>query len=101
MAGAAEIRGNRVVHNTISLTSDTPDAVDVAAFELTDSRDDPAADPYPVIFDNAIGFNDFRGTGIQIALTPEELEDCNEISRNLGDKRGQGVHPSVFGPGGP
>jgi len=97
--GAEEISGNRVVHNTISLVSDTPDVVDVAAFELTDTRDDPNLDP--VIFENAIGFNDFRGTELQIVLTPEELSDYNVISRNLGDNRGHGAHPSVFGPGNP
>ncbi|MBN1858620.1 hypothetical protein JW848_05375 [Candidatus Bipolaricaulota bacterium] len=96
-AGASEISGNRVLHNTISLISDTPDVVDVAALELTDTRDDPELNP--VIVDNAVGFNDFRGTAIQIALTPEELADCNEISRNLGDNRGRGAHPSAFGPG--
>jgi len=100
MAGAQEISNNRVVKNKVSLVSDTPDVVDVAAFELTDSRDDPDADPFPVIFDNAIGFNDFRGTTLQIALTPEELGDYNYISRNLGNKRGHGLHPSLFGPGG-
>ena len=99
-AGAEEISGNRVVHNTISLASDTPDVVDVVAFELTDTRDDLEEDL--VIFDNAIGFNDFRGTELQIALTPEELlADYNDISRNLGDNRGHGTHPSVFGPGEP
>jgi len=96
--GAEEISGNRIVHNTISLVSDTPTVVDVAALELTDVRDDP--DLEPVIFDNAIGFNDFRGTELQIVLTPQELADDNDISRNLGDNRGHGVHPSVFGPGG-
>ncbi len=80
--------------------SDNPNLVEVVAFELTDTRDDPQADPYPVIFDNAIGFNDFRGTALQIYLTPEELEDHNDISRNLGNNRGHGPHPSVFGPGG-
>jgi len=99
-AGAKEISGNRVVHNTISMVSDTPGLVDVAAFELTDTRDDPTADPYPVIFDNAIGFNNFRGTHLQIMLTPEDLDDHNDISRNLGDHRGHGKHPSLFGPGG-
>lgn len=100
MAGAAEIKNNRVVKNTVGLVSDNPDVVDVHAFELTDTRDNISADPYPVLFDNAIGFNDFRGTESQILLTPEELADCNEISRNLGDNRGHGAHPSVFGPGG-
>jgi hypothetical protein len=99
-AGAQTIAYNRVVKNKVSLVSDTPDLVDVAAFELTDSRDDPTAVPFPVIHDNAIGFNDFRGTALQIALTPEELEDHNDISRNLGNNRGHGLHPSVFGPGG-
>jgi len=99
-AGAEEISNNSVVKNKVGMASDTPDVVDIAAFELTDTRDDPDADPFPVIFDNAIGFNDFRGTALQIALTPEELGDCNDISRNLGDNRGQGSHPSVFGPGG-
>jgi hypothetical protein len=98
--GAEEIRGNRVVHNTVSLVSDTPEVVDVAAFELTDTRDDPTANPYPVIFDNAIGFNDFRGTELEIVLTPEELAEENDISRNLGENRGHGAHPSLFGPGG-
>jgi hypothetical protein len=99
-AGAEEISGNRVVKNKVSLVSDNPDLVDVVAFELTDSRNDVNVIPYPVIFDNAIGFNDFRGTALQIYLTPQELEDYNSISRNLGDNRGHGLHPSVFGPGG-
>jgi len=96
--GAKEITNNSVIKNKVSLTSDTPNVVDVVAIELTDSRNDTTADPYPVIFDNAIGFNDLRGTELQIALTPMELEDCNDISRNLGDNRGHGLHPSVFGP---
>jgi len=100
LAGAAEISNNRVIKNKVSLVSDNPDVVDVAAFELTDTRDDPGADPFPVIYGNAIGFNDFRGTALQISLTPKELEDYNDISRNLGDNRGHGLPPSLFGPGG-
>lgn len=50
-----------------------------------------------VICDNAIGFNDFRGSVDQIAFTPAELEGCNKISRNLGDnRRYDGLHPKVF-----
>jgi len=99
-AGAEEISNNRVVKNKISLESDTPEVVDVVAIELTDTRDDENLDP--VVFDNAIGFNDLRGTERQISLTPENLDEVNYISRNLGDnRRGQdGLHPSVFGPGG-
>lgn len=99
-SGAEEIKNNRVVQNSIGMASDTPALVDINAFELTDTRDDPEADPFPVIFDNAIGFNDFRDTAKQILITPLELEGCNDISRNLGDNRGQGQHPSIFGPGG-
>jgi hypothetical protein len=75
--------------------SDTPEVVDIVAFELTDTRDDETLGPL-TIFDNSIGFNDFRGTTIQIALTPINLDEYNDISRNLGDNRGQGLHPSVF-----
>lgn len=95
-AGASDIRDNQVAHNTVIMVSNNPTVVDVVALELTDTRDDTLADPYPVIYDNAIGFNDFRGTALQIVLTPEELADVNTISRNLGDNRGQGLHPSLF-----
>ena len=98
--GAVEMSENKVTKNKVAMSSDTPEVVDIVAFELTDTRDDPELDM--VIFDNAIGFNDFRGTEIQIALTPEELADYNTISRNLGDNRGknhgEGAHPSIFKP---
>ncbi|MFH1716379.1 MAG: hypothetical protein ABIF19_03440 [Planctomycetota bacterium] len=97
--GAEEISGNSVVKNKVSLVSDTPAVVDVVAFELTDTRDDKILGP-DTIFGNTIGFNDFRGTAEQIALTPENLDTVNDISRNLGDNRGHGLHPSVFGAGG-
>lgn len=96
MSGASEISWNRVVKNKVSLTSDNPSLVDVVAFELTDTRETVG-----VIHDNAIGFNDFRGTTDQIALTPTALDNpVNNISRNLGENRGHGLHPSLFGPGG-
>ncbi|NQU86994.1 MAG: hypothetical protein HQ541_14655 [Mariniphaga sp.] len=93
--GAEEIKNNKVLYNKISLESDNPEVVDVVAFELTDSRNDAILDPQ-VLLDNKIGFNDFRGTTIQVALTPENLDEWNIISRNLGDNRGHGVHPSLF-----
>lgn len=95
-AGASKIARNRVVRNKVALTSDTPDVVDVVAFELTDTRE-----MVGVIYGNAIGFNDFRGTTNQIVLTPSGLDNpVNNISRNLGENRGHGLHPSLFGPGG-
>lgn len=94
-AGASEIAWNRVVKNHVSLTSDASSVVDVNAFELTDTRE-----VVGVIHDNAVGFNDFRGTVNQILLTPSGLDAVNSISRNLGENRGHGLHPSIFGPGG-
>jgi hypothetical protein len=103
--GADSITGNRVVKNKVSLVSDTPAVVDVVALELTEHGDIAAGWPVdppdpPVICSNAIGFNDWRGTTIQVDYTPDNLESCNDISRNLGNNRGHGLHPSVFGPGG-
>ncbi len=99
--GAMAIKNNRVVQNHVSMESDTPSVVDVWAFEMSDVRDVAYPDPYvPVLFNNAIGFNDFRKTENQIALTPTELDQANDISRNLGDNRGHGLHPSAFGTGG-
>lgn len=92
--GAEEISGNRVMQNKVCMTSEDTELVDIVAFEMTDSRYDPLyiPDPVPpewemVIFDNYIGFNDLRCTDIQMTLTPEELADCNVISRNPGDNR--------------
>jgi hypothetical protein len=98
--GSQELYYNRVVKNKISLTSDTPTVVDIVAVELTDTRDDPNNYPTnsPVIQHNAIGFNDLRGTTLQIDPTPENLDLYNTISRNLGENRGHGLHPSVFKP---
>jgi len=98
-AGAYEIKNNKVVDNKVGLVSDTPSVVDVVAIELTDTRDDESLG-CGVIHDNAIGFNDLRGTANQLALTPTNLDTCNDISRNLGDNRGHGDHPSVFKPNG-
>ncbi len=95
--GAVSIAGNRVVKNTVSLTSEAPGLVDVCAIELTDTRDDSSLQ---IISGNAIGFNDLRGTVLQLVLTPLELDGANDISRNLGENRGHGLPPSAFGPGG-
>jgi len=93
--GSAHTAYNRVVRNHVSLTSDTPSVVDVVAIELSEAEDpDPLTH---VIHDNAIGFNDLRDTAMQIALTPADLDSANDISRNLGENRGHGLHPSAFG----
>lgn len=98
-AGAEAIKNNRVVKNKVSLVSDNPEVVDVVAIGLSQAYD-TVPDPLPkVVYDNAIGFNDLRGTVLQLNITPG-LEAYNKISRNLGDNRGHGLHPSAFGPGG-
>lgn len=93
-AGASEIAWNRIIKNEVELRSDTPGLVDVIAVELTDTRGLPG-----VIRDNSIGFNNLRQTALQIVLTPDSLDTANSISRNLGENRGHGLHPSLFGPG--
>ncbi|HJY64984.1 MAG TPA: hypothetical protein VJ455_12580 [Ignavibacteria bacterium] len=96
-SGTIAFKNNFITHNSVSLISDNPALVDVWAFELTDTRDDPNT---IVLFDNSIGFNDFRWTTSQISLTPGVLDNpVNNISRNLGDNRGHGLHPKDFKPG--
>jgi hypothetical protein len=94
--GSSAMKNNFITHNTISLTSDKPAVVDVIAFELTDTRDTP---PSNVLFNNSIGFNDFRGTVNQIAISHAALDNpTNDISKNLGENRGHGLHPNDFKP---
>ncbi len=94
--GAAHLSWNRVVKNKVNLVSDNPVLVPVWAFELTDTQNISVEDP--VIHDNAIGFNEWRDMPNQIALTPSDLDEYNPISRNLGENRGHGLHPGIFGP---
>jgi hypothetical protein len=90
--GAVALAYNRVIKNKVSVVSDNPLLVDINAFEMTDTRHEVG-----VIHDNAIGFNDFRGTANQTALSPG-LGEANLISRNFGENRGHGLHPGVFRP---
>jgi hypothetical protein len=97
-AGSQEISYNRVVKNKVAVVLNDQGAINevgAIAFELTDTDENP-----DVIVNNSIGFNDFRGSTTQIVLTPSDLNDVNDISRNFGDNRGHGLHPSLFGPGG-
>lgn len=92
-AGAAAITGNTFAKNRVSLVSDTPAVVDVAAFELTEARDIAAPE---VITGNQITYNDFRGTTLQVVLTPETLLTLNTFHKNLGMNRGHGQDSSIF-----
>ena len=83
--GTQSLTQNRVFKNKVALVNDTPAVVDVAAFEMTDTRDAP---DLIVIMDNAVVFNNFRGTALQIDLTPDNLDQYNLILMNQGHKHG-------------
>ena len=88
---------NLVEYNEVALLSSDETVLGVAGILLQDMRPD-AASLEPIITDNAIGFNDLRGTALPIALLPGSLADVNFIARNLGENRGHGLHPSFFKP---
>lgn len=62
---------NKVVHNNVAYPFGCGIALD--------------ADASGLIKSNWIGFNDFRGSNIEIAERPSGVADDNIISRNLGD----------------
>lgn len=84
-AGAQGIYDNVVQRNKVDMVSDNPGVVDIVAIELTDSRNDPLADP--VIFDNEISGNKYECTALQLVLTPENLDEVNLIVDNRGKKK--------------
>lgn len=90
-----ELSLNRVVKNTVAMSANdlSGKGVDIVAYEMSESRDIVGT---PVITANAIGFNNFRGTVLQIVLMPTSLDEVNDISRNLGENRGHGLAPKVF-----
>jgi len=101
--GATSIKDNFVLHNSASVVSNDKDVVDIVAMELTDSRDGNEQEACAVIYDNAVGFNDWRGTTNTEMLTPGDLANCNFISRNIfsrtSGRGGHGVlHPSQLMP---
>ena len=91
------MQNNNVVHNTSVVTGWWGAEPAGDAFEITDW---PLANGKgATVIDNTIGFNDFRGSTIEMYFYPEAAEDNNTISRNLGENRGHGLTPAnVFGP---
>ena len=100
---AGTISGNRILKNKIALSSNNPRNHWPMGIGLSDLGlkylDPPVAD----LLDNKVGFNDVRGMlgieGTPIGLVPDELDDSNIISRNLGDdanNRGGGAHPQAI-----
>ena len=107
-----EITGNKVVHNDVLITGDYTYARGMAFWYSGPTP--PGISPEEVLYDNKIGFNDFRGSdfGIGYILTnlertgylPAEeardlMEEHNSISRNLGDNRAyDGIPACEFRP---
>ena len=91
------VQNNKVVHNTSVVTGWWGDEPAGDGFEITDW---PLANGKDAtVTGNNIGFNDFRGSTIEMYFYPEEAEDNNTISRNLGENRGHGLTPAnVFRP---
>ena len=98
---AGTISGNRILKNKVDISSNNIRnhwPVGIALSDLGLKYLD-----VPDLLDNKVGFNDVRGMleveGTPIGLIPDELDDSNTISRNLGDdipNRGHGLHPKVL-----
>jgi hypothetical protein len=90
-----EVSGNKVYKNNCTHTGSNG-----VAFEIDDVTLALAPAGDPMIFDNVIAFNDFRGSTWEIVLYPDESEDYNKFSRNLGSNRGEGADgltpPEIF-----
>lgn len=80
--GSEALKNNIVEHNKVSLISDNPEVVDAVGIELTDTSEDEDPPFDILIYDNVIRFNDLRGTLNSIELTPTNLGDYNDISKN-------------------
>jgi hypothetical protein len=100
---AGTISGNRILKNKVALSSNNPRNHWPCGIGLSDLGLKYLDPPVPDLLDNKVGFNDVRGMlgieGTPIALVPDELDESNIISRNLGDdanNRGHGVHPKVL-----
>lgn len=94
------ISGNRILHNTVALSSTNSSLVSSEGIELYDMG---LLETTPIndLTGNKVGFNDVRRVDSQpIGLYPDadELREENYISRNLGDdpNRGHGLPPKVL-----
>jgi hypothetical protein len=102
-AAGGPIEENRVLHNRSRVTGTwvNPDEGVLPAadgFEFTDGgllNDYPwSGDGNPDVTGNTVAFNDFRGSSIEIYLSPPEVEDHNTVTRNLEKNRGHGEAPA-------
>jgi hypothetical protein len=86
----SEIKGNLILHNHSQVIG-TPgieiNGIGFGIFVGSGSLEE--------VTGNTIAFNDFRGSSLEMSFDPVETEDCNTISRNLGQNRGHGEIPAV------
>lgn len=95
---ADELSDNKIVHNKVTITGPDTSAISLEhlIYPLTVPDPDRAKQ---LIHDNLVGFNDFRGSVIGLFLYPGELDEVNDISRNLGENRAyDGLPASDFKP---
>ena len=88
---------NKIVHNQVVMTGSGPQPLPPGAIVMS------CLDPnvQSLLYDNKIGFNDLRGSSIEIFGFPwgSAFWDYNDISRNLGMNRVyDGMPPNEFKP---
>jgi len=88
---------NKIVHNQVVMTGSGPALFSPAAIVMSCLNPNIQS----LLYDNKIGFNDLRGSSIEIFGYPwgSAFWDYNDISRNLGANRAyDGVPPNEFKP---
>ena len=96
-----EVTNNKIVHNRVKITGPKSWAISLQVIGITypNPSEDEIQHAKDLLNGNIVGFNNLRGSERFVECLPEELEEVNTISRNLGDNRGHGVVPAdIFRP---
>ena len=97
------VTNNKIVHNKVKITGPKSWAISLEVIGLSSypPPDDEVDYAKTRVCGNMVGFNDLRGSDAFITNYPDELEDVNSISRNLGEdaNMGHGELPAnIFNP---
>jgi len=95
--GGGIITRNKIVYNRVTMTGNGPQLFAPAAIVMSCVPPNIQS----LFFDNKVGFNDLRGSILEIFYFPwvSAFEDYNDISMNLGTNRAyDGIIPNVFKP---
>lgn len=76
--GPRTISFNQIKKNKVNVKSNNPSVVDMAAFEMTDTRADLNV---RAITENYMGYNNAGKTAIPLDLTPDNLDQFNTIEK--------------------